>query len=90
MALPGRGGLSNDDRNAKASPLNLSHLTERCLKTKLQTTPNLAMAYAFLLYTPPTLHHTLKHTDAKALVTCRASLALASVRLVNRPPMNLC
>ena len=38
MTLPGLGGLSNDDRNAKADPLNLSHVTKRYLKTKLQIT----------------------------------------------------
>ncbi len=40
MTLPDLGGLSNDDRNAKADLLNLSHVTKRYLKTKLRTTPN--------------------------------------------------
>jgi hypothetical protein len=44
--VAGIGGLSNDDRNAKTDPLNLSHKIKRCLKTKLRTTPNSAMVYA--------------------------------------------
>src|SRR5688572_5898679 len=31
--VAGLGGLSNDDRNGKADPLNLSHVTKRYLKT---------------------------------------------------------
>ncbi len=40
MTLPDLGGFSNEDRNAKADPYNLSKVTERYFKTKLQTTPN--------------------------------------------------
>ena len=36
MTLPGLGAINNDDRNVYCDPLNLSHVTKRYLKTKLQ------------------------------------------------------
>jgi hypothetical protein len=40
MTLPDLGAINNDDRNVYCDTLNLSHVTKRYLKTKLQTTPN--------------------------------------------------
>jgi hypothetical protein len=39
-ALPGLGAINNDDRNVYCDPLNLSHVTEHYLKTKLRITQN--------------------------------------------------
>src|SRR5690349_4630222 len=53
MTLSDLRGLSNDDRNAKADRLNLSHETIRYLKTKLRTTPNPGNGICTLLWVVP-------------------------------------